>query len=268
MTMYRTNVITNGDGQEVHLPGGSIFVMPHAIEDSIDVRTISTTQQYPIGTKLVDGDSIYRYAEFGGTTKAGDLCSVEAPDAAHDALDPTGAGVGAGIAVGSTIISFADSLTLVLNEYAGGKLITEVGAGLGYTYDILSNTVVSAAVDGLVVIKHGLKIAITSATNVRLQKSRYKEVVIMPTTQLSVPAGVSMGVGADGSFGWLCTRGLVGMFLDGTITVGDGVMVSTGPAGEGVLYDVSGTADFQPFANLNAPAINDSELGTVDLHIE
>ena len=263
MVRYKTSVVTNADGQELHLPGSDVFTMPHALLDSIDVRVVSTIQEYPIGTRLVDGDNVYRYAEYGGTTKAGDLCQSEAPDAAHDLMDP------GNHAIGATSITLVESITLVLNEYAGGKFITEGGAGGGFTYDIISNTAVSAAAGGIIVLKQGLTVAITTATNVRLMKSRWKEIIICPTSLTGTVAGVGLGVGADGSFGWVCTKGPVGAMQDLTAGASFGVgLIPGATAGELALYDVSATADIQPVATQIMTATGDTLLGTVLMQLE
>ncbi len=206
-------------GQVITLPGSSIFTMPHALPDELDFYTIDTIQQYPLGTKLEIGDNTFRYVEYGGTTKAGDLLSMEAPDAAHDDLDPTGTGSGAGVTVGEKIISFADTITLVQDEYAGGYMVIEADTGVGYAYLIESND--AAASNALFRIKLGLAVALDSTSDVTLVKSRYKELVIMPTTIIAAPAGVGVGVGADGSFGWMATRGPWSVLTSGTLVIGE-----------------------------------------------
>jgi len=259
MPTYSSSIVVLGSGQEVHLPGDAVFTMPHVIPSEIDIFDIDTAQRYPLGTKLVDGDNAYRYVEYGGTTKAGDLIQAEAPDAAHDALDPSGSLV----AAGSKVITIVDTITLVLNEYAGGKLVTEVGTGLGYTYDILSHDAPASGAE--ITIKHGLAVAVVAATNVRLTKSRWKEVIIHPAdTPTAICAGVGLAVGADGSFGWSCTKGPVGVYQDLTAAAPIGVgLIPGATAGEVALYDVSGTADIQPVGYQLRSALNDSEVGDI-----
>ncbi len=221
---YRANVTQMPSGQVITLPGDDVFNMPHGLPSEIDIYDIDTTQRYPLGTKLEQANKIFRYVEFGGTTKAGDLVQTEATDAAHDVLDPSGTGTGAGVAAGSKIISTADTITLVQDEYAGGQMMIEDGAGTGYNYMIESND--DAASNALFRIKHGLAVAITSTTNVRLVKSKYKELLICPTTLTGLPVGVGVGVGADGSFGWMVTQGTWSVLTNGTLLLGR--MVSNG----------------------------------------
>lgn len=229
-------------GQVVTLPGSSVFTMPHGIPSELDFYTIDTVQRYPLGTKLEIGDNTFRYVEYGGTTKAGDLLAGEAPDAAHDDLDPTGSGTGAGVAVGDTIISTADTITLVQDEYAGGYMTIEADTGVGYTYLIESND--AAASNALFRIKLGLAIALDATSDVKLNKSRFKEVIIIPTSIASIPVGVGVGVGADGSFGWMATKGPWCVLTSGTVVIGEHVRAAGATTAGAVMpLDRDGTAE-------------------------
>ena len=229
-------------GQVVTLPGSSIFTMKHGIPSELDFYDIDTIQRYPLGMKLQIDDNIFRYVEFGGTTKAGDLMAHEPADGAHDNLDPTGTGSGAAVTVGSKIISTADTITLVQDEYAGGFMTIFENTGVGYTYLIESND--DAASNALFRIKLGLAIALDATSNLVLVKSRFKELVIIPTTVLSIPVGVSVGVGADGSFGWVATQGPWNVLTSGVVIIGQHVRVAgVTTAGAVIALDRDGTAE-------------------------
>ena len=227
------------------LPDGSVIYYPYdkafnwdgkaVIPPDIDIFTVDTVIKYPLGTKLERADAIYRYVEFGGATAAGDLCTAEGPDGAHDNLDPTGTGTAygtAGVAAGDTIISIADSITLVADEYAGGSLVIEADTGAGYRYRILRNS--AEASNASVEIQDGLAVAIDSTSDVKLVKSLYKEIVEAPTSQAAAYVGFSQAIGADGSFGWVCTRGPTAALEEAStdpIVVGDMVTRSDETAG-------------------------------------
>lgn len=233
------------------LPDGSVVLYPYdkafnwdgkaVIPPDIDIFTIDTTQKFPLGTKLERAENVYRYVEYGGTTAAGDLCAAEQPDGAHDDLNPTGTGSAygtAGVAAGDTIISIADSITLVADEYAGGSLVIEADTGAGYRYRILRNS--AEASNASVEIQDGLAVAIDSTSDVKLVKSLYKEVVESPTTLAASLVGFSQAIGADGSFGWICTRGPTAALEDSaTDAVSIGAMVTWGDGTAGTIegYD-------------------------------
>ncbi len=241
---YGAKVIALPSGQVVTLPGSSIFAMPNALPSELDIYNIDTIQRFPLGMKVEIDDNTFRYVEYGGTTKAGDVVQAEAPDAAHDDLNPTGTGAGAGVAAGETIISTSDTITLVQDEYAGGYMVTEADTGVGYAYLIESND--AAASNALFRIKMGLAVAIDSTTNLKLIKSRWKEVIISPTAPTGVLSGVSVGVGADGSFGFLATRGPWSVLTDGTVFIGEHARTSDGTAGSFEALNRDGTDEDEP----------------------
>ncbi len=208
-----------------------------------DLRQVTTQQKFPIGSLLWNptDDFKARYTEFGGTIAASSLAQAEAPDAAHDDLNSNGTGVGASQAIGATLISFSDTITLVLNEYAQGHMLMETGTGGGYKYPIKSHD--APADNSLFVLEDpGLAVAISGAI-VTLVKSRYKEVIINPTDSTADVIGASLGVGADGSFGWVQTRGVASVLTDGTVVIGDHVRASDGTAGAVEALDRDGTAE-------------------------
>jgi len=232
MVRYAQKIWTLADGSRVYLPGSAIFDMP-VMPNELDIFDVDTVQQYPVSTKLELDDSIYRYVEFGEATAAGDMVNSEGPDNTHDNLTPgtdgSVNGVAASLAVGSTVINISDTITLVENEYAGGSLMMETSTGAGYRYKIESHN--APASDALVVIKHGLAVAIGATNELKLVKNPWKEVV-QGNVSLAGPAvGASLGVGVDGSFGWVQTRGPAAVLTDGTVVVGQEVVSSDGTAG-------------------------------------
>ena len=242
MPQYTSGLRNLPDGSVMYLPGSTVFEMPGAIPSEIDIFTIDTIQRYPLGTKLERGDNVFRYVEFGNTTAAGDMIQAEGPDGAHDDLDPSGGLV----AVGSKVITISTAITLVKDEYAGGYLVIEADAGAGYAYQVTANDADAAAGGATVTIRDGLAVAITSASDAKLVKSRYKEVIEMPATVTGLVVGASLGVGADGSFGWATTRGPAAVLTDGTVVIGQHVRASDGTAGSVEALDRDGSAEDEP----------------------
>ncbi len=233
-----------------------------------DLRQVTGAQKFPIGSLLWNptDDAKFRYVEFGGTIASGFLAQAEAPDAAHDDLNSNGTGTGASQAIGSTLISLSDTITLVVNEYAGGKLALEIGTGGGHHYPIKSHD--APADNSLFILEEpGLAVAISGAT-VTLVKSRYKEVIINPTDSTADIVGVSLGVGADGSFGWVQTRGVAMVSTDGTVVVGDHVRASDGTAGEVEPLDRDGTAEDEVEVGRVVNVGPDNEFSLIYLTLE
>jgi hypothetical protein len=215
-------------GQLISLPGHTVFDMPAFPGPEIDPYDIDTIQRVPIGTKLVDGEKVYRYVEFGGTTVGGGVVDSEVPAAAHDNLDGSGILQGASMNAGSKLLEIkgpgSGSDDVIANEYAGGQLLVEEDTGDGYSYDIEVHEALDisdSAARMLVQIKHGLAVTIDATSNLALLKSSYQEVIISPATvNVARPVGVSVGVGADGSFGWVQVRGPAAVLTEDTVVIG------------------------------------------------
>jgi len=250
-------IIQNENGLALFLARDTVFAGPVQGVESLlsdnELHVVTSAQKFPIGSMIYDigADAVYRYVEFGGVTKAGDMVQSEGPDAAHDDLNPTGTGTGAGVAKGDTLISLSDTITLVADEYASGFMKIEADAGVGYRYPIDSHD--APASNSLFTLRPpGLAVALSSASDVALVKSRYKEVIIMPTTLTGHVLGASLGIGADGSFGWVQTRGPASVLTNGTLIIGRPVV-----AGE----TTAGSVDTKP----DGAAVTDdrSDLGEV-----
>lgn len=233
-----------------NLPDGSVLRYPldlnfdwtgrSVIPADIDIFNVDTNQKFPLGTRLDRGDDAYRYVEYGGTTAAGDVLQQEAPDAAHDDLNASGGNV----AAGSTLLTIVTSLTLVENEYAGGSLVVEADTGEGYRYEVLKNDADAAAGGATVTIRDGLAVAIDASSDVKLVKSRFKEVIQLPTTITGALAGIGIAVGADGSFGWVQTGGDAAVLTNGTVVIGQHVRAAGATdAGAVQALDRDGTAE-------------------------
>jgi hypothetical protein len=259
----------NEEGLTLVLARSAVFTgsIQGAIEllSSNELRVVTTTQKFPKGSMLYDigSDSVYRYVEFGGTTAAGDMIQAEGPDGAHDDLSP--AGTDGELTKGSVNIVIATSLTTVENEYENGFFVIENDTGQGYLYPIQKNTAKSGAVDtGVTLWRPGLAVAIDATSDCKLIKSRYQEVIQAPSTLTGVLVGAGLGVGADGSFGWVQTRGPAAVLTKGTLAIGNGATVITtagslGPRAEtDVLESVGHVMDVGP----------DTEYSVVFLELE
>mgnify|MGYP003133654914 CR=1 FL=1 len=272
MPRYAQKIWTLPDGSRLSLPGSAIFDTP-AVNSNIDIYDVdlAANQKFPISTKLEIDDRIYRYAEFGGTTAAGDLVQAEASDDAHDNLTPgtdgSVDGVAASMAAGSKVINISDTITLVANEYAGGSLIVEDNTGAGYAYQIESHD--APASDALVVIKHGLAVAIAAEAELKLIKNPWKEVIQQPTTVTGMCVGVGLAVGADGSFGWVQTRGPAAVLTSGTVVNGQHVRVAGATtAGAVIALDRDGAAEDEQAVGVVMDLGATTEWSLVYLQIE
>ncbi len=232
-----------------------------------------TTAQFPIGSKLELGPDgrTFRFALAGAVAiVAGQLIQGKVGDDQIIDMD-----VEADAAVASKTFTTTNGTTVLTeDELAGGYVVLyEVAtpSTLGHSYRIFGN---SAAANGGVLTftldpnSVGLIRAITaSATDVDASWNPYSGVVvssgIAPT---GAPAGVAVQDIPIANYGWLQTKGLVGVLVDdgGALDQGDSIVPGTDV---GSVVIGAGTSIVAPlgFANTNTAA---DEYGIVTLQID
>lgn len=122
---------------------GRYIVLPpwNALNDPVQANTTipdpmaqGTSKVYPISTKFVEFDRVWRYIYNGGSVQLdegwGGQCYMLQEEQGAPAAD---------VALGGTTITMADVTSVGLNMYAGGWLVLKETDG--YMYRILSNEV-------------------------------------------------------------------------------------------------------------------------------
>ncbi len=263
---YGVHRLRNGELFYVPYVDSTVFdvglQMPSNWSD-IDIHDIDTAQKYPLGTQLRRGTRVWAYAEFGGTTAAGDVVQSEGPDAVHDALAPTASLAGAT----EFLVTSPESGTadFIKNEYAGGYVIAQVNGSPGYSYGIATQAAldISETATMKVVLNpsENLAVALAATDDLAFLKNPWKEIIEMPTTLTGPVAGISMAIQADGQFGWVGVEGPHAVSTSGTVFIGQPVSVSDTAAGAvepwliadssavelafvGVVRDVGGDGEF------------------------
>lgn len=232
----------------------------------INLSTESTTPQFPVGTQLRTPSGLWRYIKAGGTTGVGKLVSQEAAVAANDNLEVNAAAVGA---VELTFIT--DSLTFAAGELVGGTVHIETGTGIGPTYEIIKNTVVSSAT-GMVVTLSSMtpvSVAIGASNNeMTLTKSKYMDCIITASPTVTNPVGVVQFVAADGDYGWIKTSGQTAVLTDASAVpiVGEPAIPSVNTDGAvGPLVYANTSAVEIPHIGIVTHVGGTSEYSNVDL---
>ena len=87
LVYHRPATVSLRDGRLLYIPGSGFdwhaVVGGHSSDPDPNLDD-SAAQQYPLGTKLVDGDRIYRYALAGGSSLvAGNVLASKAVIAGH-----------------------------------------------------------------------------------------------------------------------------------------------------------------------------------------
>jgi hypothetical protein len=211
------------------------------VGSDMNIFDTHATPRYALGTRIQrqDGNE-FVYSHFGADTGPGLLVSndlsehgtgaplvgkVIAPASSVDTSDST---------IGSkhiqvTIASVLDA------EFDGAYLIVNQDAGVGYTYRIRGNNATGDTATGDVRIElyEKLQVALVAATDITIIPSKYTnlEAAVVATNDMVSGVTCSTQTTATLPYGWICTKGVVGIAVDGTITQGDNIAPSTTTAG-------------------------------------
>ena len=194
-----------------------------------DPYAVDTTQQYPLGAKLLYNDRVYRYARSSATIPAGNVvCTRNKSHASnHLNLGCLAASIGA-----TEVTIITAGTNIVLNEYAGGYLYVNDGTGQGLAYKIKSHPahVHGTSPNCVMTLYDPIKVALVASntSQVSLAHNKYTHVIKAPgTTPLTGEAiGVASSVLANNDFFWLQVKGPATVLVEGTVVIGDSVGVT------------------------------------------
>ena len=226
--------------------GNGIVGAPQIGADT-DVYEAHATPRFAIGTKMERQDgNVYRYCHFGADTNRGVLVSTDqsesslvdtdnaviAPVATYQMPDEQ-SGVYPG-AIGSRYVVMTLASTTA-DQYAGAYFMTTDDTGEGYTFRVISNTATDTPASGLIRLKldKPLQVALDTTTDVCIQGSPYANLELANAATDDIVAGVTvrtMDVSAA-SYGWIQTKGIVGVLDDGGVTIGHILTLSDGVDG-------------------------------------
>ena len=211
---------------------------------TVDPFTSGASQLFPLGSKLLYGNTTYRYCKMGsGAVTAGKCVTHAASISDHFDLTPT-----AGVAAGETAISVETAGTdITLNQYAGGYLYVNDAAGEGQMLRIRSNPAHDHSDDASIVITtyDDLATAITTSSRVTLIADPLSALIVQAATTTGATMGVTVVDMAASHFGWMAVSGPQAVLTSGTLVVGNhavplGAAGAVGPAA-GDVIQVIGT---------------------------
>lgn len=188
----------------------------------------SDTPKAAIGTRLVLGERVFRYAKngSGAALAAGKAVQSSAPVANHAGRTVSTA------AIGARAITLALASAATADQYKDGTLVLTAGTGLGQAYKIKDHLVSDGSHNLIVNIFDELIVATAVGdTKGTLIANPYNGVIVVPLGGLSAPArGVPLIAVTASYYFWLQTAGPAPCLTQGTVAIG-------GPVG------IGGTAD-------------------------
>lgn len=188
----------------------------------------SSTALHDIGSLIHSNDGrSYRYCKAGGTALvAGKLQQSSAEDTTN--FQNLTCAVSA---LGATSITTTSTVTLTVNQLAGGLLtVTAATTGAGFLYKIKSHAAATAAVVTFN-LEDPVAVATTGTVTIDTAPNAYSAVIVNPTTASSAAIGVAVYNITAAYFGWLQVGGVASILNDGGSTVGTNVSASNGTAG-------------------------------------
>lgn len=198
------------------------------------------TPKYQLGFKIETNDgTVYRYAQFGAVTNRGTLVSQDLSETSVVDTDNAVIAPASAVSVADesqkpgAINSHYAQITLAAvtaDQFAGAKFVVTDDTGEGFTYDVLGNTATDNPATGDIRIQfaQGLVVALTTTSDIAITGSPYNDVEIATTGTDEFPVGVACNTSTAAlPFGWIQTKGTVGILQDGTIALGDMVGIGT-----------------------------------------
>jgi hypothetical protein len=209
---------------------------------STDLFKESSVQQHKLGEKgeTVDG-RIFRYAQAGEAITIGRITQSPAIDTATITM-----AVSAVAAIGATSITFTHGATTsTANEYAEGFATISYGTGIGQTLKVKDHAAYTSAQAGAVVnLEDPLIVALDTTSKLDLAHNPWNG-VLMDTSQVTCPTGVSLIGMTSTYYGWLQTKGICGCYSDSTLTAGYQLMIDGSTAG---AVDLQTDNEFQKWS--------------------
>lgn len=212
---------------------------------NLDLFAESATQKLPLGSKVVQGDRVFRYAKCGGTgIGIGKLVTGAASGADH-IIDLA---VAAAAAVGDLSITITNGATTAItaNMFAGGYVFMNdcgAGTGEGQILRIKSHPAAGTTASCVLTLYDPVKVACTTAAQCGIKKNPYDAVVISATTPVAVPLGVTTIALTANYYGFVQTGGPVAVLTNGTVIVGKKCVVG---------LSVAGSVDVAPLNSVDA----------------
>lgn len=227
-----------------------------------DINQISSTQQGALGLRgeTKDGRE-FRYGLAGAADLAvGKLAQQSAVVTTHQNVVVAGSAGDTQV----TVTLGATNATTV-DQYKDGYLVGLSGTGAGQNARIRTHGVIAASAAGTFYLAEPLTTTFAATPKASLVKNPYASAIISSsgdTTQQVV--GVPIITITTLFYGWFQTKGIAGVLVNGSITVGAGLIKSATTAGAadiegtsaitqriGQCYDTTGATTTYASVNLN-----------------
>lgn len=191
-----------------------------------------TDGRWPLGTRLVLGERVYRFAKNGAVAMAAaSLYQAIAAIANH-----TNVAADVARAAGATVISATLGATAAaVDIYEQGYVHINDAAGEGHLYPIKrayqsGDAHASVLASGVITVTLepgvSVKVALTTASEMTFTRNKYRDVIIHPSPPTAVLAGVAPFAVAASAYCWIQTWGPAAVLAQGILEAGKQTMPS------------------------------------------
>lgn len=225
-----TSKVMNRSGYVVLLP--NVESMAKLLQTNPpDPYAESSVQLFPLGTKLIQGERIWRYCKAGGTGL--NIGEVQQQAVAVHAEADDDIAIGATSAIGDNTVSCTSTTNLattpfsVVDGLAEGYIYFNVAQGLGQCYKIKGNEAFSGTNQTIITLYDALTINLTTASKAGIVQNPYANIIVAAVAVSGMVAGVP-GIAVTASyFFWVQTGGPAAVAINTTIALGTEVVVGT-----------------------------------------
>lgn len=204
---------------------GPIPVLVNGQSSNVGIRDTGSTASLTVGTKgILDDGRVFYYARNSGIAiVAGQLLTQELASVENDDLACNTAALGA-----TSVLVTPGTVAQVANAFAEGYMVINDDTSEGLTYKISGHDAISASTEFTLNLREPLLLVFGAGTTVTLVKNPWADVVIAPTAQAHICAGISQVAVAAGSstvqFFWCQTWGMTCCESDAASGIGTNLM--------------------------------------------
>lgn len=229
-----------------------------------DIHQISSVQQGALGLKAETKDGReFRYGLAGAADLAvGKLAQQSAVVTTHQNIVVAGAAgdMQVTVTLGATNNATAD-------QYKDGYVVGLSGTGAGQSARIRTHGAIALSTAGTMYLAEPLTTTFAATPKASLVKSPFSGMIISSTADTTEQVvGVPIITITAAYYGWVQTKGIAGVLVNGTVTKGAGIIKGATTAGSadieatatittriGAIYDTAGASTTYATVMLNIP---------------
>ena len=256
---------------------GGFIVMTPEVSSLSELKTQSTinpyaesaTQEWPLGTKLINGERVWRYC-YAGATGLNIAAPIQSSAAAHAEQDDDIV-CGAVAAIGALTVEVTSTANLAaapnatINNFAEGYLIVNDVVGESQCYKIKSNEALAGTADSTFTLYDPLITALDTTSQLGIIPNPYKNVIATAAVITGVPVGIPQFAITANYYFWSQTGGPAAAIAQAAITKGEHVIVGTTAA---KVNEGTGVATETIIGIAMTPGVADTESMIVFLTLD